>query len=76
MSYRQYPNRNNKHKVRKHHWVNGELTVETTLFASSDEAFEYGEKIHLGSGHTVKIYNELEELIGEFLEFLLDSSYA
>jgi len=53
-------NRHQKHKVKRHQWIDGVLHATEHFFESLEEAMQYA--LH-SSGHSAKVYNENDQLI-------------
>jgi hypothetical protein len=49
-----------KHKLKKSHWKNGILSIQTFLFETFEAALHFAKRL---IGVEIKIYNELDELI-------------
>ena len=49
-----------KHHVKKHHWHNGMLKTVEQFFDTLEEALDHAKS---GNAHTVKVYNETNEMV-------------
>jgi len=49
-----------KHKVKSHQWIAGILHVTEHLFESLEEALHFSKNT---MGHSVKVYNENDQLV-------------
>lgn len=63
-----------KHRVHKHRWVNGLLETIKHEFETLEEALHFAKSNHEPSVHSVKVYNESDEMV--HTTSLQSSTYA
>ena len=62
------------HKVRKHYWTNGILRFIDQLFNNVEEALDHANSTT--DAHSVKVYNDNDQVIQEVTPTVSANTYA